>query len=375
MKNFIKNKFHQIYQKALRFLLRSICRARYQIEVINSESLENIDPKIGTLFLASHPSNVDAITIISCLEKTKLSQDIIVWSLDFVFNLPYMHNIFMRDVEHVHFMKVPNINDKRVVGYKKKLYKLFCRTVDGLYKRYNYLIFPSGKAKVTPREEIGGNSATHHLLQQCPNANIVLVRIQGQWGSRFSWAAKRDPKWKNLAERYWGLWQEILKMLVFNFLFFIPKRKLTIEFLTNPSDFPRLGSRHEINRYLEHYYNKGWSSEGEPVSKVPNYFWKNVYISHEPTGIPRHSFNLNYINKKVKNKIFKLLANKAQIKPSLIHLDAELKKDLGFDSLEITEILIELEKEFKIKKLVPDHVPTVGSLIACILNIPIQNSR
>ncbi len=367
------NKCYQFYRQFLHDFALFIFGLRYNIKTIGIESLKNRDPQIGTLFLSNHSSNIDPVFTVYCLSKSQLSErdkDLSIWSVDFVFNLPYL-KLAVKDISHVRLMKVPNISEKRSAKHRRLLTKLFRRTVDGLHKQKNYLIFPSGHSKRIPKEELRGASAVYHILRQCPNANIVLVKLVGLWGSRFSWAAKREMHWKNESQRWHGLWWSVVKMLVLNFVFFIPRRKVTVEFVTNPSDFPRFGSRHEMNRYLEAFYNQDWGEEGEPLYIVPNYFWKNAYIQYEYSTI-HYSFNLKLVSKKIQHEVIRVIANKARVDPASIRLDMELQGDLGLDSLEITELLIEFEDRFKIKKLVPNQIPTVGLLIAHISHIPIR---
>jgi long-chain-fatty-acid--[acyl-carrier-protein] ligase len=57
----------------------------------------------------------------------------------------------------------------------------------------NVLLYPSGRTSYTAREEIGGASAVETIIRACPDARIVLVRIKGLWGSRFSRSAGTRP--------------------------------------------------------------------------------------------------------------------------------------------------------------------------------------
>ena len=51
----------------------------------------------------------------------------------------------------------------------------------------------------------------------------------------------------------------------------------------------------------------------------------------------------------IKARIKQLLAKSFDMKPEEINLAANLKTDLQVDSLEMVEVLVALEKEFKIK--------------------------
>ena len=52
----------------------------------------------------------------------------------------------------------------------------------------------------------------------------------------------------------------------------MPRRKVTIEIETNPKDFPKRGTRLEVNKYLESWYNQypvdGKIKTEEPIKLV-----------------------------------------------------------------------------------------------------------
>ena len=56
----------------------------------------------------------------------------------------------------------------------------------------------------------------------------------------------------------------------------------------------------------------------------------------------------------IKEKIYEIVARKLKTDASLIPEDANLKKELGADSIETVEIVFEIEEEYKIA--VPDEL-------------------
>jgi acyl carrier protein len=345
---------------------RFIIPLRYKIEVKGAEYL---NPKKGgcsasTLFLASHSSHIDGTIMGAELLKRRLP--ITIWALDLTFKLPYLRWA----ARHVQVVKVPNIYEKRSEKHSSKLHKLVTRTADSLRTGHNFLIFPAGLVKKTPIEKIDGKSAVPLIIQQFPEVNIILVRISGLWGSRFSCATKPELRWATRSISGSQMFWQVLKMILLNAIFFIPKRKVTIEFRPAPGDFPRFGSRLEIGRYLERYYNEIWGLHGEPLNRVPDYFWKEQIIEHGyQTKI--YKFNLRQVPKPIRNAIVKLVADKADLDCKEVDFDMHLGHDLGFDSLDLVEILIDLERLYGIKRMVPDDVTTVGHLIAIASKIPI----
>lgn len=159
-------------------------------------------------------------------------------------------------------------------------------------------------------------------------------------------------------------------MLFLNGIFFIPKRKVLIEFLPVGNEFPKTGSRLEINRYIEQKLNEKWGPQGEPLYRVPDYFWKERYAEHEYLT-KKYIYNLNLVSKSFRNAVVTLLADKADLDCKEIDFEMDLGRDLGLDSLDLVEILTELERRYHIKRLVPEDLTTVGHLIAIAAKIPI----
>lgn len=345
---------------------RIILPLRYKIEV---KGAEFIDPKKGglnasTLFLANHSSHLDGTIVGYELLKRHLSMTI--WALDLTFKIPYLRWA----ARHVQVVKVPNINERRSEKHSSKLHKLVTRTADSLRSGTNFLIFPAGLVKRTPIEKIDGKSAVPLIIQQYPEVNIILVRISGLWGSRFSCATKPELRWATRSISGSQMLWQLLRMIFLNAIFFIPKRKVTIEFMPAPGDFPRFGRRMEIGRYLERYYNEQWGLHGEPLNRVPDYFWKAQSIEHS-YETKHYKFNLSQVPKPIRNSIVKLIADKADLDCKDVDFEMHLGHDLGFDSLDLVEILTDLERLYGIKRLVPEDLTTVGHLIAIAAKIPI----
>jgi long-chain-fatty-acid--[acyl-carrier-protein] ligase len=325
------------------------------------------DPKGGVLFLANHPSHLDATFL--TLALLKYGYQISIWTLDYVYKNPYT-KLVSRNYETVKLMKVPNMHESRLAKNPSRLRKLIIKTIENLKEGQSVLFFPSGKQKHVAHEEVHGKSAVERILNLYPEVNIVFVKSTGLWGSRFSKAVKKsersDAKGDNWIKFIWNL----IKIITFNLVIFIPKRKITIEFDPAGDDFPRQGSRVEINKYMEQYFNRGYD-DGEPLVRVPNYFWKADYPPIE-YHVKDYQFNLNLASKVVVNDVLQVIAKKTQLDVSSIKPEMMLDRDLSLDSLEITEVLVELEKKHHIPQYLPKQVSSVGHLIALTSKIPIE---
>jgi 1-acyl-sn-glycerol-3-phosphate acyltransferase/acyl carrier protein len=348
---------------------RVLIPLRYKLAIQGTENIRRkTDPAGGILFLGSHPSHLDATFLTYALFKQGYKVNI--WTLEYVFKNPYTRFV-ARNPNTVKLMKVPNLYSSRAAKNPSRMRRLIAKTIDKLRAGENVLFFPSGNQKHTAREEIHGKSAVHRILKQYPNANIFVAQITGMWGSRFSKAVKKSERSTAKGENWFQFVWNLVKIVLLNFVIFIPKRSVSIEFQPVAEDFPRTGTRKEINKYLERYFNKGFEVLGEPVVRVPNYFWKNTYAPIE-YHLKSYNFNLENVPKALIDDVLDIVARKSLIVPENIELNMLLDRDLSLDSLEISEILIELEHKYKMEKCLPKDVHTIGHLIALVAKCTID---
>src|SRR5207247_4277629 len=86
----------------------------------------------------------------------------------------------------------------------------------------NVILWPAGRLSRTGPEQIGAARTVADVLRAVPNANVVLVRTRGLWGSSFSYARTgHRPHLVNRLLRGAGL-------LLANLIFFAPRRRVDI---------------------------------------------------------------------------------------------------------------------------------------------------
>lgn len=343
---------------------------RYRLNILGIKRIKTrlTDPKGGILFLASHPSHLDPSLVGFALWKNHIR--LYIWTVDYVFKHIFTR-FAARSSDSVKLLKVPDVFEGRSAKHADKSRRLIHKTVEKLRKGNNVLFFPGGRQKLEPYEEISGKSAVQRILKLYPDVNIVLVTITGMWGSRFSKAVKKSERSNLKANSILRFLWNILKIVLLNGLFFIPKRNIRIEFTPIGSEFPRQGTRQEINRYLEEFINRGFGREGEPLQKVSNYFWKTKYPAYE-YHLKSYRYDADQIPVKLRDDVMTLVAQKAGLKTEDVKDEMHLARDLSIDSLETTEILCELEKRYHLPRYAPKHVTTVGHLVALVARIPVD---
>lgn len=70
-----------------------------------------------------------------------------------------------------------------------------------------------------------------------------------------------------------------------------------------------------------------------------------------------------YPTSSIETEVIKIISKTKEIRPSRLRSSANLSREFGFDTVDVVDIILELEKNFKI--IIPDEVPltTVGDFI------------
>lgn len=333
---------------------------RYRIVYKGLENLnkETLNKPGGVLFLPNHPTVfVDPIAVTLGAWKKFPIRPMVV---EYMYYTPILHPIF----KFLDALPVPNFTVSSNSLKRKKTEKVMETVIDCLRKKQNFLIYPAGKVKLQAREIISG-SGVHQIIEAVPEANIVLVRTKGLWGSSFSayQGGKAKPMFPTIM---YGI-----KCCLKNLIFFTPRREVIIEFVPAPADFPFKGSRQELNHYLEEWYNRPdgltpqeGKSPGDSLVLVSYSMWGEKYLEapKEKNGI--EEINLAAISNDIKTKVIQKVSELAGKSTEMITPEQHLASDLGLDSLDIAELSGFLHDDFDIKGVPVNQLTTVASVMA-----------
>jgi long-chain-fatty-acid--[acyl-carrier-protein] ligase len=339
--------------------MRGVMSLRYRIEVRGLEKLtpDRLNRKQGILFMPNHTAHMEPlINFILLWPKFRMRPLVI----EYIFNLPFLKPW----LKLVGAISIPNfetaVNEYKVRQAEKSIQEIAA----GLKNGDNFVIYPAGRLKNSAKELLGGASGTHELLKECPEANVVLIRTTGLWGSSFSRAITgRTP---DLAGSILHGIQAAFK----NLIFFLPRRKVIIEIEPNPQGMPRENiTRIELNRYLENWYNRYPDEEGnihesEPLKLISYSRWsKDLLEPFQEVKKETNGGNGTHVSdetrRKIYNEIRKILDHpQLNIKPEM-----NLAFDLGMDSLNIAEFITFLIKNFSIAEIHPEDLETVGTIL------------
>lgn len=335
---------------------------RYKVTI---KGLEKLTPQAlsksgGVLFLPNHPSLFVDPAIVSLAVWPKYPIRPLI--VEYQFYAPVVHSVMTA----LDALPIPNFHTSSNSFKRKRNEKAWQTVITELRKGQNFLIYPAGKLKLTGYEAIGGASGVHRILQEAPEANVVLVRIKGLWGSSFSRAITGT-----VPSLFPTVWQGV-KHVFKNLLFFSPRRHITIEFEPAPADFPFKGSRLELNHYLEAWYNRpdGLSQQqgqapGDSLVLVSYSRWSPQYATIT-AGERRvqDGIDLTKIPEDVKLKVIQKISDITEFPPTQIAPDMQLATDLGMDSLDLSEAAIYLQDTFDIKAMPVAELTSVGKMMA-----------
>lgn len=334
---------------------RVIIRLRYSVTIKGKNLLKkaHFNKNSGILFLPNHSAHIDPILISLYFWPKYKIRPVVV---EYIFRQSGISLI----MKLIRALPIPNFDTSLNEVKLKKAKETVQDIIAGLNKRDNFLIYPAGRLKHTAKEIVGGSSATHTILSSCPDANVVLIRTTGLWGSSFSRAyTGASPDFKSMVVRG-------VKYLLKSFIFFMPRRKILIEIQPSPEDFPKEGTRLEINKYLENWYNQypvnGKIVNEEPVNLV-SYSPFSEKLLKLPKQGPKKGGSKKVFSSELEKEVYEELSKLAKTSEERITSQMNLAQDLGLDSLDIAELITFLSLNYDIEALYPEDLLTVQDVL------------
>ncbi len=340
------------------WFFRRILALRYRVELkgFDEISSKQFERPGGVLFLPNHPAHMDPLFVILYVWPRFRIRPLVV---EYIYRMPVMRP-FMKLLGA---LAIPSFETSVNQIKIRNAEKVLDRIVEGLRKKENFLLYPSGKLKHHGEEMLGGASAAHDVLSNCPDANVVLIRTTGLWGSSFSRA---------LTGRSPDLMGNVFRGIVYalkNFIFFMPRRRVLIEFEADPKGLPRNSPRLQLNRFLENWYNRYPDPQGkihssEPISLVPYVFWSDVVPEvYHPKKHRLDAGNGFAVSSETRSKIYAEILRIVERSDLEIQPEMHLAVDLGMDSLQIAELIAYVGQHYEVQELHPEDLETVLSIL------------
>ncbi len=331
----------RLLDAALRTAVKLLLALRYRVRVRGLEPIARRG-RTGILFLPNHPALIDPIILLAHLhgwfapralaDRDQISRPGLRWLAR------RMRVIPMPDIKMYGSAALAEVKAARET----------CSAT--LASGGNVLFYPSGHIYRTRYENLRGNSGVEQILRSVPGVRVVLVRTRGLWGSGFSLAGGEYPRLGRL------LWAQ-LRNLLLSYVFFMPRRDVTIE-LWEPRDFPRHADRNTLNAFLEDYYNQSARPNARVAYRLGARPRRRVWP--EPTWMQARGAPAD-VPALTRQRVVAHLCELTGA--ATLRDDQLLAQDLGLDSLARTELLLWLGREFGCTEQDGDMLVTVGDVL------------
>ncbi|MBJ7449269.1 MAG: AMP-binding protein [Parachlamydiales bacterium] len=304
------------------------------------------------IFMPNHPCQMDVVILLSKLLPLFAPRPLVV---DYLYENPFVR-WFLGKVDGI---PIPNFDSAANSLCRKRADRAFEKVGEVLDNGNNLLIYPAGRLQLSGEEVIGGASGIERLLKDVPDVNIVLIRFTGLWGSSFSRALTGQVP--DLGSQL----KEGFRILCRNLIFFAPRRDVHVHLEVASDSFPRTGTRIEINRSLENWYNAPYDGGVQPMKLVPYKFWsKKLPTVLTPKKAEGH-IDLDSIPKEIQDEVIEELAKITRRNKDDIKMTSDLSRDLGMDSLELAELFVYMSDHFGIQESVdPLSISNVQEVMA-----------
>jgi acyl-CoA synthetase (AMP-forming)/AMP-acid ligase II/acyl carrier protein len=318
----------QVLRYMLWGLARVVLALRYRLRVHGKEQLRGLRGPV--LILPNHPGYIDPALVLTALWPTLHPRPMLFVGM---FQIPVLYPL-MRLLNAV---QMPGL-DRPSAQARAQAEQSIAEVINGLHKGENHILWPSGHVQRNGREQLGGARALSDILRAVPEAQVVLVRTRGVWGSRFSYArtGSRPSLGKGLLAG--------LGYLLANLLVLMPRRRvdITVEHLDR-HQLPEL-RRETLNPWLEEWYN---AAGPEAPTYVPYHFLfgPRTYEFPKPAGLA--AADLSQVAPTTRKAVAEILEDRLG-RPLT---DAEQKPEttlaqLGLDSLDLVELTLAVEQRF-----------------------------
>lgn len=334
----------ELFRFALWLLARAIVSLRYRIRLHGAEQLRDL--KGPVFILPNHPAYIDPVIVLTALWPSLRPRPVLYEGTFPGFVLPLL-------VKLLRAILVPGIETASARA-RERAQQAIDEAIAGLRRGDNLLLWPTGTVQRDGVERLGGTRSTADVLRAVPEAEVVLLRTRGLWGSMFSYArtGKRPPLGRTLLKG--------LGLLLGNLLLFMPRRQVEITIERVDRAILPESRREGLNPWLDAWYNVG---SPETLTFVPYHFLLGPRTFEFPKLTGLSAADLGRIKPETKEVVAQTLTHK--IGRTLT--DEEQKPEttldrLGLDSLDRMEVALAVEQRFGFTS---DQVPaTVGQLWA-----------
>jgi acyl carrier protein len=79
--------------------------------------------------------------------------------------------------------------------------------------------------------------------------------------------------------------------------------------------------------------------------------------------------------KSIEQQVLRIISKRKAIKPTRLRIGSNLSRELGFDTVDVVDIILEIERNFHIT--IPDEVPlaTVGDFVSYVASHTLEREQ
>lgn len=326
------------------WFVRLAFRFRYRVQIDGLEKLRGL--RGPTIVMPNHPGYVDPPLVLS---HVRLPRPLRPLAISYIYRNPVLYPV-MRLIDA---FEVPDLEE-----HSRKSHERTVALIDAVAERLRqgdcFLMYPSGRLQRGQGEVLGAARAAADLLARCPEANVVLVRTRGVWGSMFS--AARTGKTPHLSRCV----LVAAGWVMANLGVFLPRRRvhITIDVLDRAT-LPEM-KRETLNPLLEAWYNEGGVEE--PTFVPYHYLFGSRRYAFPPLDA-RAVYDPEKIKPATRTAVNEMVEERLQRSLDADERQADVTLDrLGLDSLDRMDIALAIEQRFGFRS---DRVAvTLGELWA-----------
>lgn len=317
-----------ILRSLLWVVMRVVLSLRYHVHLVQKDQIQGLQGP--TLLLPNHPGYADPMLLWTHFYPRLRPRPVMA-------EITVQNPLFGPFVRLLRPICIPELKEVNVEA-RRKTSSAIDESIQALKNGENVLLWPAGRLQRRGIENLASAVAVTEILKGAPEANVVLVRTRGVWGSSFSFAP--TGHFPSLTQ---GLLRGLLWLLA-NLLVFMPRRRVTVTLQkVDRSSMPEL-ERAQINRWLEQWYN----AEGpEKPTYVPYHFVIGARTYEFPPLATLNEADVTQVRPETKDKVAQIVLEKIGRPLTGDEKVAEtLLDDLGLDSLSRMDVTLEIERQF-----------------------------
>jgi long-chain-fatty-acid--[acyl-carrier-protein] ligase len=315
-------------------LTRLILSLRYRVRVRGLEPVRHLRGPV--LVLPNHPAYIDPPLVVASLWPVLRPRPLVYEGL--FFNPDYLRSPLSSSLVNLTGAAlVPDLHQPSAEA-RARADQAVAGVIGGLGKGENFIMWPAGQIQRGNLERLRAARALTDILRAAPDANIVLVRTRGLWGSSFSYAATGQRP--HPMKRLWAG----LGWLLVNLFLLMPRRRvdITLEVLDR-RELPDL-ERDRVNRWFEAWYN---AVGPEEPSFVPYHTYLGARTHEFPAPPRAAAVDVSRVPAETKAELAHILEHQLGCPLEGAELNGDtLLEEIGIDSLKRMEVTLTVEQRF-----------------------------